>query len=90
MNVTLSPQLEEMVRRKLDDGQYGSPNEVVAEGLRLLAELEASEQERLVALQRDITRAAEQADAGETVEADALLAHLMARNVAASEVQAPR
>ena len=80
MNVTLSPHLEEMVRRQVGEGKYGSPNEVVAEGLRLLEELDVSEHARLVALQRDIARAAEQADNGDTVEADIVFAQLKARN----------
>jgi len=36
MNVTLTPSLEEFVRRKVETGDYRSPDEVVLEGLRLL------------------------------------------------------
>ena len=36
MNVTLTPALEEFVRRKVESGDFRSPDEVVFEGLRLL------------------------------------------------------
>ena len=38
MNVTLTPALEEFVRRKVESGDFRSPDEVVFEGLRLLQE----------------------------------------------------
>ncbi len=36
MNVTLTPALAEFVRRKVESGDFRSPDEVVFEGLRLL------------------------------------------------------
>lgn len=38
MNINLTPQLEEMVRRKVDSGLYNSASEVVREALRLMEE----------------------------------------------------
>ena len=38
MNVNLTPQLEEMVRHKVDSGLYASASEVVREALRLMEE----------------------------------------------------
>lgn len=38
MNVSLTPHFEEMVRRKVESGRYGSASEVVREALRLLEE----------------------------------------------------
>lgn len=38
MNVSLTPQLEELVQRKVESGLYGSASEVVREALRLLDE----------------------------------------------------
>jgi antitoxin ParD1/3/4 len=34
MNVSLTPQLEEVIRRKVESGMYGSASEVVREALR--------------------------------------------------------
>ncbi len=36
MNVTLPPASEEFIRRKVESGEFGSADEVVCEGLRLL------------------------------------------------------
>jgi antitoxin ParD1/3/4 len=41
MNVALTPELEELIRRKLASGMYKNAAEVVREGLRLLAEEDA-------------------------------------------------
>lgn len=41
MNVSLTPELEELIRRKLASGMYKNAAEVVREGLRLLAEEDA-------------------------------------------------
>ncbi len=38
MNVSLTPQLEELVRHKVETGLYNSASEVVREALRLLEE----------------------------------------------------
>lgn len=44
MNVSLTPQLEEFVRRKVASGLYNNASEVVREGLRLKIEHEAAAQ----------------------------------------------
>ena len=38
MNVSLTPQLEQMVREKVESGRYNNASEVVREGLRLIEE----------------------------------------------------
>ena len=38
MNISLTPQLEEMVNRKIESGMYTSASEVIREALRLLNE----------------------------------------------------
>lgn len=38
MNVSLTPQLEEYVRRKVESGLYNNASEVMREGLRLMIE----------------------------------------------------
>lgn len=38
MNVTLPPTSEEFIRRKVESGEFGSAEEVLREGLRLLQE----------------------------------------------------
>lgn len=41
MNVSLTPELEQYIRRKVDSGLYGNASEVVREALRLLVAREA-------------------------------------------------
>jgi len=40
MNISLTPQLEELVRAKVESGMYNNASEVVREALRLLDEYE--------------------------------------------------
>lgn len=50
LNINLTPQLEKLVRQKVDSGRYNSASEVVREALRLMErqnELYALQLERL-------------------------------------------
>ncbi len=53
MNISLTPQLEDLVRAKVDSGMYNNASEVVGEALRLLDEHEhlRAEAFRVAALQ---------------------------------------
>ena len=44
MNVSLTPQLEDYVRRKVESGLYNNASEVIRDGLRLLIERDANPQ----------------------------------------------
>ncbi len=54
MNVSLTPQLEDFVRRKVDSGQYTSASEVVREALRLLDAFESVRTSTLAKLRADV------------------------------------
>ncbi len=62
MNVSLTAELEELIRRKVESGMYGSASEVVREALRLL-----EERDRLARLRAAITVAEEQVARGEII-----------------------
>ncbi len=64
MNVSLTPELEELVRRKVESGMYGSASEVVREALRLLEE---RDREKLARLRAAIAVAEEQVARGEVI-----------------------
>ncbi|WP_426177546.1 type II toxin-antitoxin system ParD family antitoxin [Massilia sp. TWR1-2-2] len=68
MNIDLTPQLEEMVRQKVDSGLYTSANEVVHEALRLMDEKDQLHVARLDQLRQAIQ---EGLDSGPAVELDA-------------------
>lgn len=54
INVNLTPQLEEMIRQKVDSGMYNSASEVVREALRLMDERDRERAARLRQLRQDI------------------------------------
>jgi antitoxin ParD1/3/4 len=56
MNVNLTPQLEELVRAKVNSGLYSSASEVVREALRLMDEQDRLRQVKLEELRREIRR----------------------------------
>ena len=52
MNISLTPHLEDLIKKKVDSGWYGSASEVMREALRLL-----EERDRLHALRIEDLRA---------------------------------
>lgn len=67
MNVSLTPELEALVREKVKSGRFNSANEVVREALRLLQEQDALVQPRHEALMKDIALGVGQMERGESV-----------------------
>jgi antitoxin ParD1/3/4 len=63
MNVSLTPQLEAMIRERVASGRYNNASEVVREALRLL-----EERERLDHLRSLLAVGLEQAERGELIE----------------------
>lgn len=52
MNVSLTPQLEQLVADLVESGRYRSASDVVSEGLRLLAVRDEADRAKLEALRR--------------------------------------
>lgn len=67
MNVSLTPQLEEMVKRKVESGRYGSASEVMREALRLLEEHDRLRTMRTQELRAEIQKGL---DSGEAAPLD--------------------
>lgn len=80
MNISLTPELEELVNEKVRSGMYHSASEVIREGLRLLREQDALRELRFQELRKEIARGIEQADRGELVEGDEVFKNLRARS----------
>jgi antitoxin ParD1/3/4 len=59
MNVNLTPQLEELVRAKVDSGMYTSASEVVREALRLMDEQDQFRRARLEDLRHEVRKGLE-------------------------------
>ena len=60
MNVSLTPELEEMVNRKVKSGLYNSASEVIRAGLRRLQEEDELKNLRREELRREILKGMEQ------------------------------
>jgi antitoxin ParD1/3/4 len=54
MNISLTPQLEEMIRQKVDSGLYNSASEVVRDALRLMDEKDRLRATKLDQLRQEI------------------------------------
>lgn len=67
MNVSLTPELEQLVNDKVTTGMYQTASEVIREGLRLLRERD----QRQDALRRDVRAGFEAVERGEFTEYDA-------------------
>ncbi len=76
MNISLTPELEELVNEKVKSGQYQSPSEVIGVGLRLLEERDKLNQVRLAELKEKIRAGIEASDRGEVVDGEAVFAEL--------------
>lgn len=65
MNVILPPQLEDLVRRKVDSGLYSNASDVIREALR---QMDERDQVRLRQLRAEIKKGLDQLERGEGVE----------------------
>ena len=59
MNVSLTPQLEELVKKKVESGLYTSASEVMREALRLLDERDRLRSMRIEELRTEIRKGLE-------------------------------
>lgn len=67
MNISLSPELETMIREKVETGAYHDANEVVGQAMRALAKYEEALRYRQV-LEAALVEAAASLDRGEGIE----------------------
>jgi len=79
MNVSLTPELEELIAQKVQSGRYTTASEVIREALRLLEEHDELRQKRLEAIRRKIDEGLAQLDRGEGIPGDQVRA-LLRRN----------
>jgi antitoxin ParD1/3/4 len=76
MNVSLTPELEQLVTEKVESGRYTSASEVIREALRLLEEHDQLKQGRLAQVREKIDRGLQQLEAGQGVSAQEARARL--------------
>lgn len=68
MNISITPELEELIDKKVKTGMYNSASEVVREGLRLLKEQDELKELRLKELKKDIQKGYDSATNGNVAE----------------------
>jgi antitoxin ParD1/3/4 len=81
MNVSLTPELEQLIEQKVKGGMYNSASEVIRAGLRLLQEQDELRQIRLRELKQEVKKGLDQIDRGEIVDGDEVFQELRARNL---------
>jgi len=84
LNVSLTPQLEELVKAKVASGMYNSASELVRDALRLLEERDQVREMRLQALRKAVQ---EGIDSGPGIPADEVFDRLEKKYLALAEKQ---
>jgi antitoxin ParD1/3/4 len=70
MDVSLTPELEQLVTAKVASGRYPSASDMICEGLRLLQERDELGEEQLEELRSEIRLGLAQLDRGEATDYD--------------------
>ena len=70
MNVSLTPQMEKYIARRVKQGAYQTSSEVVRAGIRLLQHAEEQRQGELERLRREIKIGLDEAERGEIADLD--------------------
>jgi antitoxin ParD1/3/4 len=73
MNVSLTPELENLIHSKVNSGMYNTASEVVREGLRLIQERDEIREKKLAVLRSDIQLGIDDLEAGRTVDGEKFL-----------------
>jgi antitoxin ParD1/3/4 len=68
MNVSLTPELEQLIHKKVESGLYLSASEVVREALRLLEERDRLNAMKLEELRKEVQIGIDQANRGELLD----------------------
>jgi antitoxin ParD1/3/4 len=81
MNVSLTPELEQFVQSKVENGRYNSASEVVREALRLLEEQEKMRSTQLAEFNKELGRRLASLDRGESVDPASARARLRRKSL---------
>jgi antitoxin ParD1/3/4 len=80
MNVSLTPELEQLVSEKVATGMYQSASEVIREALRLLKERDEIHEHRIAELRQEISIGLEQLRRGEGIPGEQVFEELRQRS----------
>ena len=82
MNVSLTKELEEFVRRKVESGRYSSAAEVISAGFRLLSREDEFRDARLAAIRARVEEGIAQAEQDELGDGEEAVARVKKRAAA--------
>ncbi|MCI0438059.1 MAG: type II toxin-antitoxin system ParD family antitoxin, partial [Chloroflexi bacterium] len=85
MSISISEQNQEHIKRKIESGQYTTPDEVIAKALALLDEQDEQLAQELDELRAKVRAGLEQADRGQLTPATEVFEELRRRNAARFE-----
>lgn len=77
MNVSLTPELEEMIHERVRSGRYTSASEVVREALRLLVDRDELRQLRLEEIRGKVAEGLDSLDRGEGRDGDEVIDEIL-------------
>lgn len=60
MNITLTPELENLIQKKIESGDYNSASEVIRDALKLLKEQDQLKELRREEIRREVMKGVEQ------------------------------
>jgi antitoxin ParD1/3/4 len=73
MNVSLTPEMEELIRRKVESGLYNSAGEVVRDALQLLYDRDRLREIKIAELRKEIQKGL---DSGPSIPGDEVFARI--------------
>jgi antitoxin ParD1/3/4 len=77
VNVSLTPELEELIQERVRSGRYTSASEVVREALRLLQDRDELRRLRMDELRAKVAAGLDSLDRGEGVDGDAVIDEIL-------------
>ena len=77
MNVSLTPELEELIQERVRSGRYTSASEVVREALRLLQDRDELRQLRIAELRTKVAAGLDSLDRGQARNGDAVIDEIL-------------
>jgi len=77
VNVSLTPELEALIRERVRSGRYTSASEVVREALRLLEDRDELQRLRLAELRSQVAAGLDSLDRGQARDGDAVIDEIL-------------
>ena len=77
MNVSLTPELEELIQERVRSGRYTSASEVVREALRLLEDRDELRRLRFAELRTQVAAGLDSLDRGQARDGDAVIDEIL-------------